>query len=52
MDLLPLLMEESFLQAYPEERRARAFLEFGRVGDVEAIRDWLLGEGEVVAGEG
>ena len=51
LDILPLLTEESYLQAYPEERRSRAFLEFCREGDVEAIWDLLLdgddGIGEV-----
>ena len=52
LDILPLLTEESYLQAYPEERRARAFLEFCREGDVEAICDLLLGEDDrVSAGE-
>jgi hypothetical protein len=37
LDILPLLTEESYLKAYPEERRARAFLEFCREGDVQAI---------------
>ncbi|MCJ1252180.1 hypothetical protein MMC30_009419 [Trapelia coarctata] len=37
LDILPLLTEEIYLKAYPEERRARAFLEFCREGDVEAI---------------
>jgi hypothetical protein len=37
LDILPLLTEESYLKAYPEERKARAFLEFCREGDLEAI---------------
>jgi hypothetical protein len=37
LDILPLLTEESYLKAYPEERKARAFLEFCREGDVSAI---------------
>ena len=37
LDILPILTEESYLKAYPEERRCRAFLEFCREGDVEAI---------------
>jgi hypothetical protein len=36
-DLLPLLSEESYLKAYPEERKCRAFLEFCRQGDVQAV---------------
>lgn len=37
LDILPLLTEESYLKAYPEERKCRAFLEFCREGDVKAI---------------
>ena len=37
LDILPILTEESYLKAYPEERRCRAFLEFCGEGDVEAI---------------
>lgn len=42
LDILPLLEEESYLRAYPEERRARAFLEFCREGDVGAVVEVLL----------
>ncbi|KAE9980830.1 hypothetical protein BLS_008159 [Venturia inaequalis] len=41
LDILPLLTEESYLKAYPEERKPRAFLEFCREGDVQAIIDML-----------
>ncbi|TID22299.1 Conidiophore development protein [Venturia nashicola] len=41
LDILPLLAEESYLKAYPEERKSRAFLEFCREGDVQAIIDML-----------
>ena len=41
IDILPLLAEESYLKAFPEERRFRAFLEFCGDGDVEAIVDLL-----------
>ena len=41
LDILPILTEESYLKAYPEERRCRAFLEFCGEGDVEAIVDLL-----------
>ena len=34
---MPLLAEESYLKAYPEERKCRAFLEFCREGDFRAI---------------
>jgi hypothetical protein len=37
LDLLPLLVEESYLKAYPEDRKCRAFLEFCREGDFKAI---------------
>ena len=45
IDMLPILTEESYLKAYPEERRCRAFLEFCGEGDVEAIVD-LLNDGD------
>lgn len=41
LDILPILTEESYLQAYPEERKCRAFLEFCGKGDVEAILEVL-----------
>ncbi|KAL2039723.1 hypothetical protein N7G274_007582 [Stereocaulon virgatum] len=41
LDILPLLTEETYLKAYPEERKCRAFLEFCEEGDVEAIVDLL-----------
>lgn len=41
LDILPILTEESYLKAYPEERRSRAFLEFCGEGDIEAIVDLL-----------
>lgn len=37
LDLLPLLTEETYLKAYPEDRKCRAFLEFCREGDYKAI---------------
>ena len=46
IDILPILTEESYLKAYPEERKCRAFLEFCREGDVEAIVDVLNDDGE------
>lgn len=45
IDMLPILTEEGYLKAYPEERRCRAFLEFCGEGDVEAIVD-LLNDGD------
>jgi hypothetical protein len=41
LDILPLLKEEQYLKAYPEERKARAFLEFCRVGDLSAVIELL-----------
>ncbi len=40
-DILPILKEESYLRAFPEERRCRAFLEFCAEGDVGAILDLI-----------
>lgn len=40
-DILPLLAEESYLRAYPRKREARAFLEFCRKGDTQAVLDLL-----------
>ena len=47
LDILPILSEESYLKAYPEERKCRAFLEFCKEGDVEAIVDLLNDDDEV-----
>ena len=44
LDILPLLTEETYLKAYPEERKGQAFLEFCREGDLEAIVDLLNDE--------
>ncbi|KAL9120702.1 MAG: hypothetical protein Q9187_002743 [Circinaria calcarea] len=41
LDILPVLAEESYLKSYPKERKCRAFLEFCREGDVEAIVELL-----------
>lgn len=40
-DIFPILKEESYLRAYPEERKCRAFLELCREGDHRAIVDLL-----------
>ncbi|MCJ1367986.1 hypothetical protein MMC16_007124 [Acarospora aff. strigata] len=40
-DILPLLVEDTYLRSHPEERRCHAFLEFCREGDVEAMADVL-----------
>jgi hypothetical protein len=36
-----MLTEESYLKAYPEERKARAFLEFCHAGDLQAIIEMI-----------
>lgn len=41
-----MLTEECYLKTFPDERRARAFLEFCREGDTEAIVG-LLGDEDV-----
>ncbi|KAI9810402.1 MAG: hypothetical protein M1827_006288 [Pycnora praestabilis] len=41
LDVLPLLIEDGYLNAYPEERKSRAFLEYCREGDVVALGDLL-----------
>lgn len=46
IDIFPILQEESYLRAYPEERRCRAFLEFCREGDHQAIAELLVSCGE------
>ncbi|CZT14274.1 uncharacterized protein RCC_00249 [Ramularia collo-cygni] len=46
LDIFPILQEETYLRAYPEERKCRAFLEFCREGDHQAIADLLLSCGE------
>ena len=45
LDIMPLLVEASYLKTYPEERRARAFVEFAGEGDVISMID-MLREGE------
>ena len=47
LDILPILTEESYLRAYPEERKSRAFLEFCAEGDMEAIMDLLNNEDDI-----
>ena len=44
VDIMPQLSEEGYLKAYPEERRARAFMEFCRQGDLEATLNVLQDE--------
>lgn len=51
IDIFPILKEESYLRAYPEERKCRAFLEFCREGDHRAIVDLLKSCNEQPEGE-
>lgn len=46
LDILPLLSEESYLKAYPNERKCRAFLEFCREGDMQAIIGIITGDND------
>lgn len=46
IDILPILTEESYLKAFPNERKARAFLEFCREGDFEAVLGVVQDEDE------
>lgn len=41
LDIFPPLLEESHLKRHPEERKARAFLEFCREGDLSAVVELL-----------
>ena len=41
IDIMPILQEESYLRAYPEETKCRAFLEFCREGDHRAVAELL-----------
>ena len=52
LDILPILAEESYLRAFPEERKCRAFLQFCASGDVEAITDMLQDEDEEEGDDG
>lgn len=42
IDIFPILQEESYLRAYPDERKCRAFLEFCREGDHRAVAELLI----------
>jgi len=46
LDIMPLLTEEAYLRAYPEDRKCRAFLEFCREGDLQAVVDLLKDDDE------
>lgn len=50
-DILPTATEEAYLRAYPEERKAHAFLEFCREGDVDAILHMIKDDAENDADE-
>ena len=52
LDIMPLLIEASYLKTYPEERRARAFVEFAGEGDVISMVDMLKEDAEDSDGEG
>nr|POE51159.1 hypothetical protein CFP56_70536 [Quercus suber] len=41
LDIMPIMREEAYLRAYPEERKCRAFLELCREGDHQAIAGLL-----------
>lgn len=45
IDILPQLQEEGYLKTFPEERKQRAFLEFCRQGDLEAVLGVLGDDG-------
>lgn len=52
-DILPILREESYLKAFPEERKARAFIQFCAEGDVGGIFDLVKnGDDEDFSTEG
>ena len=46
LDIMPLLVEASYLKTYPEERRGRAFVEFAGEGDVMSMIDMLKEDAE------
>jgi hypothetical protein len=46
LDILPILTEEAYLKTYPEERKARSFLEFCRKGDLGALVEMIRGGGD------
>lgn len=41
LDIMPILKEEAYLRAYPDERKCRAFLELCREGDHQTIAGLL-----------
>jgi hypothetical protein len=45
-DILPTATEETYLRAYPEERKGHAYLEFCREGDIDAIIHLIKDEDE------
>lgn len=46
IDIMPILKEENYLRAYPEETKCRAFLELCREGDYRAVVDLLKSTSE------
>ncbi|KAG6986577.1 hypothetical protein G7Y79_00077g099690 [Physcia stellaris] len=46
LDIMPLLVEASYLKTYPEERRGRAFVEFAGEGDVISMIEMLKEDAE------
>ena len=46
LDIMPLLIEASYMKTYPEERRGRAFVEFAGEGDVISMIDMLREDAE------
>jgi len=42
IDIMPLLVEASYLQAYPEDRKGRAFVEFAAEGDAMSMLHMLV----------
>lgn len=42
LDIMPLLVEASYLKAYPEERKGRAFVEIAGEGDAMSMLDMLI----------
>lgn len=50
-DILPSATDEAYLRTYPEERRGYAYLDFCRVGDVDALIHIFRDEGAMKEGE-
>lgn len=52
IDILPLLVEASYLKAYPEDRKGRAFVEFAAEGDAMAMLGMLAEDDGDEEGDG